>query len=136
MEVPELAATAEDRAGGWLRREVWWRAAHYLLLTVSTVLAAVAGATAIGGVWNGTLAGVLALAASALTAAAAVLRPAVMASACAGKAAKYLALARDARRADETAAPGAGSRHDYYALLARYDKIRSTPEPALPTGNE
>jgi hypothetical protein len=128
----DLAATAERLGDTWLRRERLWRGAYYLLLILSSVLAAIAGATAVANVWNGTLAGVLALTASALTAVAAVLRPAVMSVGCAEKAAKYLAVARDAKRADEQAAPADWKRDAYYGLLERYDTIRTTPEPALP----
>ena len=125
--------TAEALAAGWMKREVRWRTAHYILLTLSSVLAAVAGATALANVWSGALAGVLALTASALTAAAVSLRPAVMAAGSAAKAAKYLELARDTRKAEgrDSEQPS-----DFYELLERYDKIRTTPEPALPTGSE
>ncbi|WP_336115385.1 hypothetical protein [Streptomyces sp. PTD9-10] len=80
--IADLAAAAEQQAGHWLDREVWWRVA----------MAAGSGA----------------------------------------KAAKYFALARDAHRAEGTHRAEGIRRDTYYALLARYDEIRTSPEPALP----
>jgi hypothetical protein len=134
--MPDLAAAAETRGAEWLTREVRWRAAHYTLLVLGSVLAAIAGATALADVWNGTVAGVLALTASALTAAAASLRPATMASGCAVKAAEYLALARDVREINEADGTNSAKRHEYYSLLKRYDDIRTTPSPALPPASD
>jgi hypothetical protein len=129
----ELVAAAERRGAEWLNREVWWRGAHYVLLVLASVLAAIAAATAVAQVWHGTLAGVLALTVSALTAAAAALRPALMAVGCGAKAARYLDVARDSRQADEEPGPDDAKRTKYYELLARYDGIRTAPEPALPS---
>ena len=135
--LPDLADAAEARGAEWLTREVWWRGAHYTLLVLGSVLAAVAGATALADLSNGTVAGVLALTASALTAAAASLRPATMASACADKAAEYLALAQDVHREiDEADGSNSAKRHAFYPLLKRYDDIRTPPTPTLPTGSE
>lgn len=130
--IADLAAAAEQQAGHWLDREVWWRVTHWTTLVTSSVLASVAGATALAGVWNGILAGVLALAASALTAATAALRPAAMAAGSGAKAAKYFALARDAHQAEGTHRAEDIRRDTHYALLARYDEIRTSPEAALP----
>ncbi|MFF5016933.1 hypothetical protein [Streptomyces sp. NPDC001165] len=101
-------------------------------LVTSSVLAWVAGATVLAGVWNGVLAGVLALAASALTAATAALRSAAMATGSGAKAAKYFALARDAHQAEGTHRAEDITRDTYCALLTRYDEIRTSPEPELP----
>ncbi|MGW7529066.1 hypothetical protein [Streptomyces sp. NPDC054783] len=130
--IAELADAAEQQAGHWLDREVWWRVTHWTTLVTSSVLASVAGATALAEVWHGVLAGGLALTASALTAAAAALRPAVMAAGSGAKAAKYLALARDAHQAEDTHSADDVGCDIYYTLLARYDAIRTSPEPALP----
>lgn len=127
----ELGDEGERHARKWLRNEVTWRRAHYTLVIAGSILASVAGATALANVWGGTLPGVLALVASALTAVAAGVRPARMASGCSKKAAKYLTVARKARMADEANAPD--KREIYYSLLEEYDNIRTEPEPPLPS---
>lgn len=130
----ELAESCDWQATKWLRLELVWRQAHYWLLVIGTILAAIAGATAIAKVWDGILAGVLALTASALTALAAALRPAAMATGCGTKAKQYYELRRAAAcKADESGEDHAAAQHAFYALLPRFDDIRTSPEPPLPT---
>ena len=48
----ELEGSCADQAAMWLFREVLWRQAHYLLIVVGSILASVAGATALAKVWH------------------------------------------------------------------------------------
>jgi len=130
----EIAESCDYQATKWLRMELLWRQAHYWLLVIGTILAAIAGATAIAKVWNGILAGVLALTASALTALAAALTPAARATGCGTKAKQYYELARKAAcEEDKAGEDHAAAQHAFYVLLKRFDEIRTSPEPPLPT---
>jgi hypothetical protein len=126
----ELAKEADRRAQKWLLREAWWRVAHYTLLVAGSVLASLAGAAALADVRDGTVAGVLALAAAVFTTLAAALTPPTMAAGSGKKAAEYLALAGEVRQAVESDEEERGA---YWRLLAKYHRIRTSPEPPLPT---
>jgi len=133
----ELGKRADMNGKRWLCNERRWRVLHYSLLVPSTVLASVAAATAVADVWNRALAGGLALAAAALTAAAAALRPAMMASGATAEARQYFEVGRGARQAvrDATDPESPEVRQAHDDLGKRFDEIRTSPEPALPDVN-
>jgi hypothetical protein len=131
QDLPSLATAAELRADMSHKFQNVWRQAYYWLVFSSSIFASVAGATALTQVWDGTLAGALALIASALMAAAASLQTADRSTGCGTKADEYWAIARDARRANQRTS-GAAKQKAFHELRQRYDNARTNPEPPLP----
>lgn len=135
-DLTALATRSDQDAERWLGNERLWRQAYYWLAVLGSILASVAGATALADLAGGTVAGVLALTASALTALATALRPARMATGCGEKASQYLRVARGAREDNEVLETGAEKRDRYFYWLEEYDKIRTSPEPPLPSAGD